>query len=360
MFDSFKKLIGIRQKRILGIDAGAASIKAVEISRKNQNFILENYGELDCSLVKRASAGETDKSSISFTNKQLAEIIRAILEEAKMRSKEVVFSIPDFSSFFTTINLPIMSQEEIPEVIKYEVKPYIPMPISEITLDWLITEGEISKTSLKILVVAIPNEIINQYKEIAFLAGLDLKILEPEVFSLSRAVVIGEDKEKIVGLVDIGARSTTINVLENGMLKMSHSFNVAGNEIASAMAKSLNIEYNKAKELKEKQGLAIGIGKNAEAAKAMVPLVDFILEEARNTFRDFYEDEGKKPQKIILAGGTALMPGLKDYFSSEFEQEIAVANPFLGLSYPTALGNALKQVAPSYGVAVGLAIKGLE
>ena len=92
----------------------------------------------------------------------------------------------------------------------------------------------------------------------------------------------------------------------------------------------------------------------------MIPLVDFILEEVKNTFRDFYEDEGKKPQKIILAGGTVLMPGLKDYFSSEFEQEIAIANPFLGLSYPTALGSALKQTAPSYGVAIGLAIKGLE
>ncbi|OGZ24856.1 MAG: hypothetical protein A2W71_02885 [Candidatus Nealsonbacteria bacterium RIFCSPLOWO2_02_39_8] len=360
MFDNFKKLIGIRQKIILGIDVGSASIKAVEISRKNQNFILENYGELDCSLVKKPSIGEADKNIISFTNKQLAEIIKAILRESEMRSKEVVFSIPDFSSFFTTIKLPIMSQEEIPEVIKYEVKPYIPLPVSEITLDWLITEGEISKTSLKILVVAIPNEIIDQYKEIAFLAGLDLKILEPEVFSLSRAVVIGEDRGKTVGLVDIGARSATINVLEKGMLKMSHSFNVAGNEIADAIAKSLNIEYNEARGLKEKQGLTIGTGKNAEAEKAMIPLVNFILEEVKNTFRDFYEDEGKKPQKIILAGGTVLMPGLKDYFSSEFEQEIAIANPFLGLSYPTALGSALKQTAPSYGVAIGLAIKGLE
>lgn len=360
MFDSLKKIIGIRQKRILGIDAGAASIKAVEISRKNQNFILENYGELDCSLVKRVSAGEADTGSIPFTDKQLAEIIKAILKESDMRSKEVVFSIPDFSSFFTTIKLPVMDQEEIPEAIKYEVKPYIPLPVSEIALDWVITEGEISKTSLKILVVAIPNDVISQYKEIAFLAGLDLRILEPEVFSLSRAVVIGEDKEKIVGLVDIGARSTTINILEKGMIKTSHSFNVAGNEIAGAIAKSLNINYNEAKGLREKQGLAVGTGKNAEAGMAMIPLVDFILEEAKNTFRDFYQEGGKKIQKIILAGGIALMPGLKDYFSNELEQEAVIANPFLGLSYPTTLGNAIKQVAPSYGVAVGLAIKGLE
>ena len=354
MFDNFKKIIGLQKRRILGIDAGAASIKAVEISRKNQNFILENYGELNCSLVKRSSIGDADKGNISFTNKQLAEIIKAVLEEAGMRSKEVVFSIPDFSSFFTTIKLPVMNEEEIPEVVKYEVKPYIPLPVSEITLDWIITEGEISKTSLKILVVAIPNDVIAQYKEIAFFAGLDLKILEPEVFSLSRAVINGDDKEKIVGLVDVGARSTTINMLENGMLKMSHSFNVAGNEITNAIAKSLNVEYNKAKELKEERGL------DGESGKAMIPLVDFIIEEAKNTFRDFYEEGGKSPQKIILSGGTALTPGLKDYFANDLGQEIAIANPFAGLSYPTAIGDALKQVAPSYGVAVGLAIKGLE
>jgi len=363
MFDSFKKLIGIRRKRIIGIDVGAASIKVVEMNRKGQNFILENYGELDCSLVKRPSTEEANRVSISLTDRQLAEIIKAILEESGIQTKEAVFSIPDFSSFFTTIKLPTMNQEEIPEAIKYEVKPYVPLPVQEITLDWVITDGEIAKTPLKILVVAIPNGVVSQYKEIADLSGLELRMLEPEVFALSRSVIYGEDKEKVVGLVDIGARSTTVNVLENGIIKISHSFNVAGNEIVDAIAKSLNIEYNKAKEIKEKQGLAPaepGSGKNTEAGRIMIPLVDFIIEEIKNTFSDYYKDGGKKEQKIILSGGTALTPGLKDYFYQEFNEEVAIADPFLGLSYPAALESALKQIAPSYGVAVGLAKKGIE
>jgi len=41
-------------------------------------------------------------------------------------------------------------------------------------------------------------------------------------------------------------------------------------------------------------------------------------------------------------------------------KEVIIANPFLGLSYPAVLKIPLKEIAPSYGVAIGLAKKGVE
>jgi len=360
----FRNLFKIRPKKFLGIDIGTSSIKIVEMGRRGQARKLENYGEVATSSLKKRPFRFFRKNTLSLSNKDVARTIQAICKEAGIQTKEVSFSIPDFCSFFTSFELPVMSKEEIPEAVKYEVRPYIPLPLDEITLDWLITEGEVSKTPIGILVVAIPNEVIVQYQEIAHLSGLKLRTLEPEVFALGSSSVKDKNKEKIVGLIDIGARSTTCSILEKGVFKASHSFNIAGNELTDAVARSLNIDYNKAEELKKKQGLLFSDNKSEETKKdvrkILVPLVDSILEEIKKVFRNFYQKEGKEIEKIILAGGLALMPGLKEYFSTELKKEISIADPFLNISCPAVLGDVLKEIGPTYAVAVGVALKGLE
>ncbi len=65
-------------------------------------------------------------------------------------------------------------------------------------------------------------------------------------------------------------------------------------------------------------------------------------------------------EKIVLAGGTALMPGLKEYFSEELKKEVEIANPFSNIIFPPILTETLKEMGPAYAIAVGLAMKGLE
>jgi type IV pilus assembly protein PilM len=372
-------MFGIRfgSKKFLGIDVGTSDIKIVEMGRRGRRILLENYGEVGTSFVKERPFRTFKKDALLLSDKDIARAVQDICQEAGIKTREVNFSIPDFCSFFTSFEMPAMSKEELPEAVRYEVRPYIPLPLSEITLDWLITEGKVSKTPLKILVVAIPNDIISQYQAIANLSNLKLKVLEPEVFSLARALIRNKNakEKKIIGIVDIGARSTTCSVFEGETLKTSYSFNVAGNELTERLARSLNIEYNKAEELKRKYGLVLknsgasqpgfpqknfgGKGKR-NIREILIPLIDSILGEIKKAFRGFYQNEGKEVEKIILAGGLALLPGLKEYFFAELKKEVVISNPFLDISYPQILKEVLEKKGPFYAVAVGLALKGLE
>lgn len=364
-------------KKFLGIDVGTSDIKIVEMGRRGKTIRLENYGEVGTSFVKERPFRTYKKDTLLLSDKDVARAIQDICREAEIKTKEVNFSIPDFCSFFTSFEMPAMSKEELPEAVRYEVRPYIPLPLSEITLDWLITEGKVSKTPLKILVVAIPNDIISQYQAIANFSNLKLKVLEPEVFSLARVLIKNKNKKekKIIGLIDIGARSTTCSVFEEGTLRTSYSFNIAGNELTERLARSLNIEYNKAEELKKKHGLVLansevtqpglpqqnfGSKDKKNIRKILIPLVDSILGEIKKAFRNFYQNEGKEVEKIILAGGLALLPGLKEYFFAELKKEVVISNPFLDTSYPPILKEVLEKRGPFYAVAVGLALKGLE
>lgn len=351
------------QKRFLGIDIGTSYIKIVELSN-DRRPCLENYGELEVSYPKERSFRVFERGSLLLSDQAVAEAIQSICKEAGIKTREANFSIPDFSTFFTTFEVPPMSKNELPEAIRYEVRPYIPIPLSEITLDWLIIEGEASKTSLKILAVAIPNDVIEQYKEIAKLSQLELRSLEPEVFSLTRTFSAQLKNNKVVGLIDLGARSTTCSILEQGILKTSYSFNIAGNELTERIAKSLNIEYNEAEELKRKYGISLSAGESAQVStdikKVLLPLIDLNIEEVDKVFRNFYQKEKKEIDQIVLAGGLSLLPGLKEYFKEKLSKETEIGDPFLNINYPPILEKTLKAVGPSYTIAVGLALKGLE
>ncbi len=362
----FKNIFKVRPKKFLGIDIGTSYIKVVELGRKGRNFSLENYGEMGILYPKERPFRVFEEDTLLLSNQQIAKAIEAICKEAKIETKEVNFSIPDFSSFFTSFKIPQMTEEEIPEAIRYEVRPYIPLPFSEITLDWLVTEGEIGKTSLRVLVVAIPNDVISQYQEITAVSRLNLRALEPEVFALARALkgFIEGNNGKTTALIDIGARSTTCSILEKGVLKISHSFNIGSNELTEILARSLNIDYNKAEELKRNYGLALSdntFGKSRQKIREiLLPLIDTILSEVKKIFRNFYQTEGKEVEKIILAGGVAFLPGLKEYFYNDFKKEIIIANPFLNISYPSILAKTLEKNGSSYAIAVGSALKGFE
>ncbi len=355
MLEKISQLFKIKPKSFLGVDIGASSIRVVELDRKGDVFKLSNYGEMTLADLNDKPFRKIKENTVQLSNEEIAKNLKTIIEKTGIKTKEACFSIPDFSSFFTNIDLPVMDKEEVEEAVKYQVRPYIPLSLDEVALDWLITEGTPSKTELKVLVVAIPNEIINRYREIAELAGLDLKFLEPEVFSLARSTI--KNNENIVsGLLDIGTISTNCSLAEGKVVQVSHSFNIAGTELTDVIARSLNISYNEAEKLKRKEGLL----PDGKTRKILLPLVGSILDETKKAFRSFYVQHGKSIEKVILAGGVALTPGLKEFFAVEIKKPIIIADPFLGIAAPAILADVLKQEGPNYGVAVGLALKGFE
>lgn len=343
----------------MGVDIGTSSIKVVEMSSWRDRIKLENYGEIKAESLFKKQFRTFERNTLSLSGQDVSRALQAIIKEAGIKTKKAVFSIPDFSSFFTSFDLPPMSQEELPHAVEYEARRHIPLPLSGVTLDWQIIEGGISKfkkTPLRILLVAVPKEIINQYKRIAVVSQLDLQSLEAEVFGLSRSLVRKSDGT--VCLVDIGAQSTTVSIIDEGILKMSHSFDVSGNELTNIIAKSFGIDYKAAEDLKQKVGLKVS---EQDVRGVLLPLIDMILSEIDKISRDFYQTEGKKNKKVIVAGGSALLPGLVKYFSEnlKLENRVEIADPFSSVFYPPILEETLKKAGPRYAIAVGVALRGL-
>lgn len=349
------------QKRALGIDIGTSSVKIVELSRLGgwrERIKLENYGEVSLLTLHEKPFRTFEKGALLLSSQEISRAIKAILEEARISTSQAVISIPDFSTFFTNLELPPLTRKELPEAVRFEARHYIPLPLAEVTLDWSLIEGEVTdqpKEKLQILLLAVPNEVINQYREIAEFSQLQLLSLEAEVFSLVRALI--KKNKRIQALVDIGAQSTTVSIIDQGILKRTHSFDVSGNEMTKVLAKALSIDYKEAENFKKRYGL---VSPEKAIAEVLYPLIDLILREIEKISQDFYQSEGKNIDQVILAGGSALLPGLRDYCFSRLKKEVIIANPFSDIFYPPILEETLKEMGPAYAISVGTALRGLE
>ena len=356
-----RDFLGIRvgPKRYLGVDIGTSFIKIVELSQRGKRIKLDNYGEIEASSLYEKPFRSFEQSTLSFSSNDIVRAVKAILEEAKMNSYKAYFSIPDFSTFFTSFRLPPMPREELPQAGQFEARRHIPLPMSEVVLDWqVIGEKDVSQNlnNFNVLLVAVPNEVIRQYEEIARLARMKIIALEAEVFSLLRSLA-REEKEAAI-LIDIGARSTTVSIADAGIIKISHSFDTAGNDLTSLISRALNLEMKNAETIKQKHGILSS--DSADSKGAIMPMIDLISGEIKKVSQNFYLQENKRPQKIILAGGSALLPGLPDYFSKAAEMKVEIANPFASIYCPPILNDVLRKMGPAYAVAVGAALRGFE
>ncbi len=351
----------ITSKKFIGIDVGTFAVKVVELSRSGERIKLENYGELKPGLLFKKSFRSFRKGSLFLSSNDISRSIKAILEETGIKTKETILSIPDFSSFFTSFELPSMSQEELAQAVRFEARQHIPIPLSEVTIDWQVINKKTldKKSKLDILLVAVPNEVIYQYQEITKPLSFKSFSLEAETFALLRSLIKNQNKEKQICLIDIGAQSTLIAIGDKGVLKVRHSFDrFSGNEFTHVLAKALNIDHQEAEILKKEHGLTSN--SREDVGKILSPLMDLILSEFKKISRHFYQVEKKQIQEIILAGSSALMPGLKEYFAEETKIEVSIADPFSDIFYPPILDDTLKEIGPSFAVATGLALRGLE
>lgn len=372
-FDRLKKPkieLALPTKTFTGIDIGTSSLKIVELSKVGERIKLENYGEMRAVAFYEEPFRKFHKNTLLLSAEDIAKAIKGIFQEAKLKSRNCIFSIPDFSTFFTTFKLPPMTREELQQAVEYEARQHVPLSLADTTLDWQIISGRVSDDKQKgaplgILLVVVPNEVVNQYQRIAQLAELNLVAIEAEVFSLARSAA-GLEKGTIV-LVDIGAQSTTVSVVDGGFIKISHSFDIGGSEFTRRISQALNIDYQAAERIKKEQGLEHRLtqelpefSEKIQSKDVLASFIDLIIQEVEKISRHIAESEHKEPEKIILAGGSALLPGLVEYIGFQLKEQVVIADPFASLFYPPILEQTLKKMGPAWAVAVGAGMRGLE
>ncbi len=339
----------------LGVDMGASGVKIVELAKEEERYTLKNYAIYPLMQDLRRTSDKPIHPSIS--EKERIQMINSSLSEAKIKCKNAYFSVSVYSSFCTLIKFPNMPTKEIAASIPFEARKYVPVPISEVFLDWSFVEPlKDSSGSKQVLIVAVPKQIINSYEKISKSTKLKLEAIEEENFSLARSLV-GNDQSAVV-LIDAGYRSINVSIIDEGYIRMVHNLEMGGLKLSQNIAKKLNLSLEDAekvkKDLLEKN---IKNDRSLQAEEVIHLNLRKIITEIKRIIDSYHNKFNRNVKKCILAGGGAYLVNLQDYLADKLELDVSMGDPFARISYPPILKTTLKELGPSLAVAVGLAMK---
>ncbi len=369
----FNNLLKKKETSALGVDIGSSSIKAGELKKKGNKAALVTYGELALGPYGQGSIGQ----ATNLSSAKIAEAMKDLLNEKEVAitTRNCGLAIPFHASLLKVIQMPNVKEEDLFAMVPIEARKYIPVPISEVALDWSIIpkleikeEGEAYENTqdkkekekkldlADILLVAIHNNILDEYKEIIKATGLEASFFEIELFSSMRSILDVESKS--VMIIDMGAAMTKLYIVDRGILRSSHIVNRGAQDITANIARINNISFEEAEVLKRNLGLSSGAaGQNLAEPVALA--TEYIFSEINRTLFSYENQYKINIEKIILIGGGAALKGFEKLAKENLKTEVVLGDPFSKVETPAFLEEILRQTGPEFAVAVGVALRKL-
>jgi type IV pilus assembly protein PilM len=371
--DAFKNLTGGGgEGSVLGIDIGASSVKIVQLRPSRGAAILETYGEIALGPYGQQPIGKP----VKLPAEKIAEAMTDLMKEANVTARSGGISIPFSSSLVTVLNLPKVDKAALKQVVPIEARKYIPVPISEVSLDWFVIpedEGQDSAfdqlkpkapkaAGQQILLVAIQNETISNFQAITADAGVHVEFYEIEIFSAIRSC-LGHGMAPVL-VVDIGAASTKMYIVERGIVRLTHLVTMGGAQITEVLGRSMSWEFEKAERVKRERGLleskAYSAEENERIGSALLSTLSRVFSEVNRVLLSYGQRYNKNVAHVVLTGGGASLPGLAAEAKRSLSAEVEIADPFSRTEAPAFLADVLRDIGPGFAVSAGLALRKLQ
>jgi type IV pilus assembly protein PilM len=358
---------------VLGIDIGASSAKIVQLRAAHGAAVLETYGEIALGPYGEVPIGK----AVRIPPEKTAEAITDLMKEANVTARVGGLSIPFSSSLVSIIDMPKVDNDQLKRMLPIEARKYIPLPISEVMLDWFIipeddtTDSAFDRVEEKsamrtkgqeVLLVAIHNETVRSYQTIAQSIGLSVKFYEIEIFSAIRSS-LGHGVAPVL-VIDLGAATTKMYVVERGIVRATHLVTHGGQHMTENLARSLSWDFEKAERIKRERGLvpatAYSADENEKIKSALLSTLERVFSEANRVLLSYGKRYNKNVSRAVLTGGGASLPGLAPHAQEMLHTEVEIANPFGRTETPAFLDQVLREIGPGFAVAVGLALRQLR
>lgn len=383
--------MGLFQKNtdsFLGVDIGAHGIKIVELRKTKGRPQLWTYGIAkevmnihsdaldsktpnDLLLEKKSPHAKqvqnnqsAEEKIISDQNKiqvsKYAELLRKVVKNSKATSVRATASLPVSYVFHTILTLPETDDKAIAPIVEAEIRKLISRPIEEMQIIHQKipqSEEEKKKKYIKLLVTAAPRAVISFYTAIFQVAGLQLEELETEAFALERSLV-GKDPS-VSMIIDIGSERTNMFIIDKGLPMTHKSIQVGGDDIEEELSIDLGIDPKLAGQIKTDLSR---FPKGAIQTDLFDDILNAIIKEIEYSFDVYIHqigNENKRPEKIILTGGSAVLPFIVDKLQKEFSMKVFVGDPWARIVYQQRLKPVLDSIGPRMAVAIGLAMRNI-
>jgi type IV pilus assembly protein PilM len=349
-------------KLALGLDIGSTSVKMILLKEQRKRgevgYALQSFG-------MKPLPPEAIVDGALMNSTAIVQAVQELMNELKMKNKEVAIGVSGHSVIIKKIQMPRMSQEELEESIQWEAEQYIPFDVKDVNIDTQILDlGANDATGqMDVLLVAAKKDMINDYTTVVSEAGLQPVVVDVDAFAVQNMFSANYDvpERETVVLINAGASVVNINIISNGITVFTRDVTIGGNQFTEEIQKQLNVSYEEAEALK--------IGGNSNDADAVVPqdverVLTSVAEQVAGEIQrslDFYAGTAADANfsKVFLSGGTAKIPALFKTIEARVGVPVEILNPFKKIEVDNRKFNPefIMDVAPMAAVAVGLALR---
>lgn len=341
---------------MMGLDISSSSVKMVELSQdKSGNLVLDH-----CAIVPLERGWITDGNIEKFD--EVADAVRRLIKKSGTKTKNVAMALPPSAVITKKIILPGgLSDQELEMQVEAEANQYIPFPLDEVSLDFCIVGPSSNSTGdIEVLIAASRREKVQDIQGLAEAAGLKPVIVDVESYASRLATgrliegLPNQGQDSIVALFEVGALTTSMQVIRNDEILYDRDQAFGGAQLTQLIVRQYGFSLEEAESKKRSGELP-----DDYESTVLRPFLDSMVQEVGRALQFFFTSTPhNRVDYVMLAGGSAALPGLTAAVTQHTTFACSVVNPFEGMEMGSSIRlKKMAREAPSYLTSCGLALR---
>ncbi len=350
-------LVKKSQAPLIGVDISSTAVKLLQLVRSGDRYRVEHYA-----VEPLPPDAVVEKNIVEV--EAVGEAIRRAVARAGTRTKSAAAAVSGSSVITKIIPMPAdLDEDEMESQIELEAVNYIPYPIEEVNLDFEVLGPMPGNAEMvQVLLAASRSEHVEMRASALEVGGLEARIIDVEAFAIENAFALMVDtlnvrRDGLVALVDVGATTTTLNVLRGGRSIYTRENAFGGKQLTDEVMRRYGLSYEEAGLAKRRGGLP-----DSYEIEVLEPFKEAMVQQVSRLLQFFYAgSEFNRVDQVVLAGGCASIKGIASMIEEQLGIPTAMANPLAQMTLgPRVQAQALAQDAPALLIACGLALRSFD
>ena len=351
-------LFGKKSSAVLGLDISSSSVKLLELSKQGDRFRVESYAVEPLPVHAVVEKNITDVEAVG-------DAIKRVVAKSRTSVKQVAVAVSGSAVITKLIQMDGgINEFEMEDQIALEADQYIPYPLDEVAIDFEVQgPSESNPDKVDVLIAACRKENVDIRQDALDIADLTAKVVDVEAYALERAYALIEPQldapgaDLVVAVMDVGATMATLSVIVEGKTVYTREQIFGSKQLTEEIQRRYGLSLEEAG-LAKKQG---GLPDDYET-EVLNPFREAVVQQVARAMQFFFgASQYNSVDYVVLAGGTAAIPGLVDMIEEKTGTPTMVANPFADMAVNSRVNaSALSNDAPSLMIACGLAMRSFD
>lgn len=347
-----------RKPPLVGLDISSTAVKLLELSRSGDRYRVESYAVEPLPPNSVVEKSVTDADAVG-------EAVRRAVKRSGTRARHAAVAVAGSSVITKIIPMPAsLSDTDMEAQIELEADQYIPYPLEEVYKDFeVLGPSANNPDTVDVLLAASRSENVDMRRAAVEAGGLDTRVVDIEAYALENAFSLlssqleDEGIEKTVAVVDIGATMTTLNVLHDLKIIYTRDQVFGGKQLTEEIMRRYGLSYEEAGMAKRQGGLP-----DNYVPEVLEPFKEAMAQQVNRSLQFFFSSsQYNSIDQIVLAGGSASIPGVDSLIQDQLGIDTLIANPFANMSLASRIKTqSLSNDAPALMIACGLALRSFD